>query len=987
VKIQIATSFLLSHHSLSKTPALIIFLLLHLPVMVQEAQPEIRQLQIGVRTERKVSAEKAELHIYSIEMKRGQVLRVNFQERGVDVTAFMIRASDQQKASAAANFGLGFMQESLTLIADQNGVYWLVVGAQRVTHTNIEALYEFSTELKNTASPDDIQRVKAETLLEEGIRLLEGRDKTNAALAVSKFQQSLQIWDQLADGYWAEAAKASMATALVLAGNFSEGESYLLQVLSAYKTSKNEPGIALISAGLFALYLTIHNPEAASQYREQALEIVKRLGDKRTEAILGLAFPTTVSEPDKRDFSKDLAAARAKDDKLAEATVWARTLFHYVIEEDSIKDEEQRAFFERAEREALPLLSKVRNRDLVLQILLGLGIGFHHLTLGPDTDEAADLANKKKSLNYISQTIVLAKVQNNLLVQSLAYDYLNVFYRGDNDRVAIFFGKKSINALKDLKHELRVFDKEDQQGAARKLDSTYSSLASDLFFAGRLAEAHQVLNVSRDQEFFDLYLNRTQEPSRLSLTSRETENEQLFNGALENIAAEYSKRTDADYRLAGEELKLVLKKVEQNFNAPSSERERVSTVPDTADMQFALRELSSKAGKKYVALYIVEDVGEVLLITPDGIFAFATSTDTGGLSSFATSFDMDKHILGFLDTLRSPNLDPRPLGAHIYNKIFQTKELVDGKSTQTTLEEKLTRLEPDVLLWSLTGNIRYVPVAALYDANNGQYLVEKYQNTVFTRARKERFLIEPKAWKKGAGFGTSLAHGDYSPLPDVPNEISKILGNPETRQKGFFEGQVFLDRAFTRKAMLATLQSQPEFVHIASHFIFQPGDSRNSFLLLGDGNRFSLLEMQQSPNLFAGVDLLTLSACETAGQQPGADGKEVDAFAELAQRLGASSVVATLWRIADDGTSKFMTEFYRLRKANPNAPKSEILQQAQLSLLDGKSSTGSGGRTRGPADIVGLEGTLTGVPFKPRAGSPFEHPYYWASFVLFGSSR
>lgn len=978
------TTFWRRLDAISKIQVFIMFLLLQLTAVAQETSPEIRPLAIGERTERKVSADEED-HIYAIEMRRGQVLRVNFREKGADVNTVMIRASDQQKASAASNFGSGFMQESLTLIADRDGVYWLVVRAQRVTDKDVEAGYEYLTELKPTTSQNDLRRAKAETLMDEGSRLLEGNGRTGSELAIRKFEESIRLWNLLADSYWAEIAKGSMANAFFKAGDLPNAELYMEQVLRTFTERKNEPAIAFASMSLAGMYLISNNEKAVSQHLQTALEISKRLGDKRAESLIGtLAISKLVNETDSGDFDQELAAAKAKG-KLAEASVWAKKLFHYVIEEDSIEDEEQRAFFERAEREAFPLLKSVGNREIELQIFLGLGIGFYDLTLGPNTNKTADLANKEKSIHYISHAIVLARVQNNSLIQSLAYNHLNEFY--DNNRLAIFFGKKCVNSLQSFKQDLRMFDREGQQDVAKKLDEeVYTSLASDLFFEGRLAEAHQVLNLGRDQEFFDFNLNRNQEPAKLSLTSRETENDQLFSHALENIAAKYSQRADADYQLAAEELRVTLNQLEQNFNAPPSERDIVSNAADTVDLQFALRELASKAGKKYAAIYIVEDVGEILLITPNGAFAFASSTKAEDLSKYVNSFDMDEYILDFLRVLRSPNIDPRPLGAQIYNKIFRTKELVEGQFTQTTLEEKLKRLKPDVLLWSLSGNLRYVPVAALYDATTGEYLVEKYQNAVFTRARKERFLTEPKAWTSSVGFGTSLAYGDLTPLPYVPDEMSKIFGNPAARQKGFFEGQVFLNRAFTRQAMVANLKSQPGMVHIASHFVFQPGDSRNSFLLLGDGTKFSLQEMQQTPNLFAGVDLLTLSACETAAQEPGADGKEVDGFAELAQRLGASSVIATLWSIADDGTSKFMTEFYRLRQASPRTPKSEILQQAQLSLLYGKSTKSNHSGTRG-SEIVGLKKTLTGIPFKPRAESPLEHPYYWAPFVLFGSSR
>ena len=43
--------------------------------------------------------------------------------------------------------------------------------------------------------------------------------------------------------------------------------------------------------------------------------------------------------------------------------------------------------------------------------------------------------------------------------------------------------------------------------------------------------------------------------------------------------------------------------------------------------------------------------------------------------------------------------------------------------------------------------------------------------------------------------------------------------------------------------------------------------------------------------------LLTLSACDTAATRADANGKEIDGFAELAQRLGANAVMATLWQV------------------------------------------------------------------------------------------
>jgi CHAT domain-containing protein len=989
MKIQMRNLLPLSPRSFFKIQVLIAFVLFSLPTAAQEIQPDVRQLMIGEKTERKVVGQ--EVHIYGIELKRGQVLRVSFQEKGVDIAAVTVRVLDRQKASAATNFGSGYMQESLTLVPDQDGAYALVVRAQQITDPNIEARYEFTATLNNTASQKDLQRVQAEKLLEEGSQSIVSSDKKSLLSAVTNAQESIKLWQILADRYWYGIARMLMGTAYFKDGDFGKAEPAFNEAIKIFEDTNDVPAVAAAAAALGSLYVITKNEEKARIYVSRAVEYSRKIGDKRAENLLsflnGASLVAEASETNNQSYVREIAAARAKNDKLAEAAIWGKTLFHYVIEEDSIRDEDQRALFEKAEREALPLIKLVKNRDLELQILLGLGIGFYDLTLGADTDEEEDRVNVEKSMNYLRQAIILAKIQNDLLMQWLAYEQLNLFYDGDNNRLAIFFGKKGINLLQGLRQDLKIADKESQQEATQKLEEDYSTLAADLLYESRLAEAHQVINLSRDQEFFDFKLIQNQTPSKLVLTPRETEIEQLFDSAIERIAAKYATRPDADYRLAGNELKAVFDNLAQNFSDPASEKDIARNVPDTADMQSALRELSSKTGRKYAVIYFVSDVGEILLITPESIKAFTSSLDD--LKTYVTSDKVDKYILEFLGVLRSPGFDPRPLGAQIYNKIFKTRELINGRITKTTLEAELTRYNPNVLLWSLSGNIRYVPVAALYDAEKKQYLVEKYQNAVFTRARKERFLVEPKPWAQGVGLGTSIAYQGFSPLPGVVNELSAIFGNPATKQKGLFTGQVFLNRAFTRQALLAIAQTKPALVHVASHFKFQPGDSRNSFLLLGDGNKFSLFDMQQNLNLFDGVDLLTLSACETAAQQSGANGKEVDGFAELAQRLGASSVIATLWKVSDNETSRLMTEFYRLRQENPNMPKSEILRQAQLNLLNGKSTAEDGAKRRtsrvaADADVANEGGR---IPFKAAVESPFEHPYYWAPFVLFGSSR
>ncbi len=73
-------------------------------------------------------------------------------------------------------------------------------------------------------------------------------------------------------------------------------------------------------------------------------------------------------------------------------------------------------------------------------------------------------------------------------------------------------------------------------------------------------------------------------------------------------------------------------------------------------------------------------------------------------------------------------------------------------------------------------------------------------------------------------------------------------------------------------------------------------------------------------------------------------------MAGIAVRSGARSTLATLWSVSDRSTAQLMGEFYRhLNQVKTN--KARALRQAQLSLLNDRR---------------------------------YQHPYYWAPFVLVG---
>ena len=114
-----------------------------------------------------------------------------------------------------------------------------------------------------------------------------------------------------------------------------------------------------------------------------------------------------------------------------------------------------------------------------------------------------------------------------------------------------------------------------------------------------------------------------------------------------------------------------------------------------------------------------------------------------------------------------------------------------------------------------------------------------------------------------------------------------------------------------------------------------------------------MAEISRSARLrFRGVELLTLSACDTAISSEGA-GLEIEGLGVLAQNKGATSVIASLWAVADDTTPRFMQVFYESVVSGQQS-KAAALREAQLEMI--------------------------------RSGEA-SHPLYWAPFVLMGNWR
>ncbi len=284
---------------------------------------------------------------------------------------------------------------------------------------------------------------------------------------------------------------------------------------------------------------------------------------------------------------------------------------------------------------------------------------------------------------------------------------------------------------------------------------------------------------------------------------------------------------------------------------------------------------------------------------------------------------------------------------------------------------------PDTLMFSLDGRLRYLPMAALHDGK--QWLAERHALAIATPAQLPAARAPARPWRI-AGFGSTrgLERLQLGALPGAGREIAALVRDGGAQTQGLLPGIARLDADFTAEALKSALEQHFPVVHLATHFVL--GDAEGSYLLLGDGSTLPLQTLRRDFR-FDGVDLVTLSACETARDARDlAWGQEFEGLSAALRAQGAGAVLATLWKVDDATTASFMRDFYgRLAERTP-AGKAGMLRQAQKQMIEAGRKSGAAGDTR-------RSGSFGDTMPGPAAQARLDHPFYWAPFVLLGDVR
>ncbi len=837
------------------------------------------------------------------------------------------------------------------------------------------------------------------------------KDKDGEALTLNQIgliyanleenKNALEYYIQVLPIYQALGDKTNEVKTLNTVGILYDGLGERQKAIESYKQilplaramgDKTKEAWALNNLG--AVYSGLGENQKALEYYEQALPIQRSINYQSAEAItlnnIGSVYRDLNQNQKALEFyNQALTIERKIQDTENEALTLNNvgTIYRNL-------GENQKAL----EYYNLSLaISKEKNHVWLKGLTLS-GIGRVYSALGEN----------QKALDYYNQALPFQRAVGDKAKEARTLGWMQEAYQSlGNARLAIFYGKQAINKYQEMRRAIKGLEKETQQTYLKTVQNAYQKLADLLVAEGRFSEAQQVLALLKEQEYFEYTRGGDDETKNLKGQAKLKPDEQklverynLLADRVSEIGAEFQKLDDKKRRLTeGETLSAAEQKRYEELSAQLTdanaafklflEKELVAElgkpVKKEIDVDRALQEKLRSWGEGTVALYTIagEDRYRVILTTP--------TIQIGGKTEIKSA-DLNKKIFEFRAILQNPAIDPRPLGKELYDILVKP------------IEKDLRAANAKTLIWSLDGTLRYIPFAAL-SPDGKTYLVEKYQNAIITSATRQSLSAENEKNWHTLGLGVSTAQNvpdpiapdekiSFSALPGVKTELINIIKDEQTsNETGLLVGRRLVDADFNAKNFGDSLTKENAegkrkytIVHIASHFRLGD-DSANSFLLLGGGNTLTLEQISNSPQMkFGNVELVTLSACNTAfGSDGDSTGKEVDSLATFIELRGAKSVMATLWSVADESTQLLMSEFYRLHKENPSITKAGAMQRAQVEMIEGKLK--SSGKSAGcRSETVRLDGSAQ-EKFKCDANAPFAHPFYWSPFVLIGNWR
>ncbi|MBE9098244.1 tetratricopeptide repeat protein [filamentous cyanobacterium LEGE 07170] len=761
--------------------------------------------------------------------------------------------------------------------------------------------------------------------------------------ALNYYQRSLVIQQEIGNRRGESSALNNLGKMYIALGSYAEALDYLQQALALWVEMGDRAGEGGTLNDMGLVYANLGQYERALNTYQQALTIRIEVGDRTGEADtlnnIGVVYDDLGQyERALNIYERSLAINTEIGDRAGEGTNLSNigAVYGGLEQYDQALDYFQRALTIRqtigdrtGEGNTLNNLGAIY--DILKQYDQALAAYQQALAIRTEVGDRpgegttlnnigyiyANQGNYSQAMTTYQQSLAIRREVGDREGEAVTLNNLGIVLDALGEtELAIAFFKQAVNQWEAIRGDIRGLDIEHQQAFTERVSSSYRRLADLLLQANRVLEAQEVLDLLKLQELQDFQLQNVRGTAEtrqgLDLWAAEESILALLAQSLE------SPDTDLNDFIALPEIRNHIEELQRNAQGQNLNPAQLVRLQDN------LQQLGNTA-----LLYplILDDRLELVLVTPTGLVRETVAVDRTTLEGA---------IANFRRTITNRRSNP----------VMQAQELYQWLIAP--ISSHLEQEGVETLLYAADGSLRYIPLAALHDGE--QWLTQRYTLNHITAAsltdfsRSEASNLDILA---GAFPETDVQvtiDGDavvFGGLPYAQAEVDYLVDTlPNTT--------AFFDNAFSRAAIEPQLNNY-SIVHFATHAEFRSGHPNDSYILLGDGDRITLADLDQWQ--LTNVNLVVLSACKTAvGATDLGNGEEILGFGYQIQQTGADAAIASLWYVDDGSTQALMTAFYEaLRTGDPEAV---ALQEAQRALI---------------------------------ADSALAHPYYWAPFILIGN--
>ncbi|HJQ24838.1 MAG TPA: CHAT domain-containing protein [Blastocatellia bacterium] len=335
--------------------------------------------------------------------------------------------------------------------------------------------------------------------------------------------------------------------------------------------------------------------------------------------------------------------------------------------------------------------------------------------------------------------------------------------------------------------------------------------------------------------------------------------------------------------------------------------------------------------------YSVSRDGTMIFVVTRDAFKFAEST--------ATTEMLDRLVQDYVAAMN----DRVP----VEELSGQARRLYDLLIAPVEAELRTTKrlcIAPDKALHRL-------PFAALLDPAS-RYLAQSYVLTGAPSASTLAYCLDKSKGKQVVADEQMLAVGnplfnrdDFSDLPALPEAEGEVRASAS-----LYTHRVILTGAEATKARLFEELPRCDVAHFSTHCLVNEKTPWLAALLMAGtdaGKDEQLLQLNELEKFgLLRARLVILSACQSGlGQYYRGEG--IVSLVRPFLARGVPTVVASLWPVDSPATAMLMIDFHRARKQN-GLLAADALRDAQLRMMQSDS---------------------------------YNHPFYWAPFVVIGSNN